>query len=104
MSLAGSLWSEQFTYSSHDEMAQNHLGPIKVEEVHKFGGFALLEGIVVDPLRLVVELDLDRQDFDAFYSPTGGVSKTATKEQCSVGNSRKKGSGAGGAYATFFDA
>jgi len=44
---------------------ERHLGPVEVKEVHELGGLAAAQRVVVDPLGLVVELELDGQDLDA---------------------------------------
>lgn len=65
------LRSKSETYTSDDEVAKGHLGAVEVEEVHEFGRLALTKGVVVDPFRLVVELDLDGEDLDTLCERNG---------------------------------
>jgi len=53
------------TYAVDDEVAERHFRAIEVEKVHEFGRLAAAQGVVVDPLGLVVELELDREHLDA---------------------------------------
>jgi hypothetical protein len=48
-------------------MPQGHLRGIKVEKVHQFDCLAFSQSGKVDPLRLVVELELDREDLNVFW-------------------------------------
>lgn len=53
-------------HPGHDQMSKRHFRSVKVEEVHELGCLARSEGVEVDALGLVVDLELDRHDFDSF--------------------------------------
>ena len=64
--LDGRCW----THPRKRDMSKRHLRPVKVEKVHQLDHFALAQRGKVDPFRLVVELELDREDLDMFcYQP-----------------------------------
>jgi hypothetical protein len=54
-------------------VAKGHLGAVEVEEVHELGRLALAKSVVVDPFRLIVELDLDGEDLDALCERYGSA-------------------------------
>ena len=45
------------------DVSQGHLCAIEVEEVHELNGTTFLVRSVVNSTRLVVQLDIDREDF-----------------------------------------
>lgn len=49
--------------AAHRDVAQRHLGAVEVEEVHELNGLALTQKLVVDAFGLVVEFELDWEDF-----------------------------------------
>lgn len=53
-------------HPGHDQMSKRHFRPVKVEEVHELGRLARSERVEVDALGLVIDLQLDRHDFDSF--------------------------------------
>lgn len=53
-------------HPSHDKMPESHLGRFEVEEIEKLGCLACSQSVEVDAFRLVVHLELDRQDLDSF--------------------------------------
>jgi hypothetical protein len=46
---------------------QRHLGSIEMEEIHQLDRLAFSQRGKIDPLRLVIKLDLDRVDLDVFW-------------------------------------
>jgi hypothetical protein len=54
-------------YPSDGDVSQGHLGCLEMEKVHKLDRPALPKATIVHSLRLVIQLDLDWQDFDVFY-------------------------------------
>lgn len=59
------------TYAREGDPSKRHLCSLKVEEVHQLDRLALAESAVVDPLGLVVQLELDREDLDVFWAWQG---------------------------------
>lgn len=49
-------------------MSEGHLRGVKVEKVHQLDRLAFSQSGKVDPLRLIVELELDREDLNVFWS------------------------------------
>jgi hypothetical protein len=49
-------------------VSKGHLGTVKVEEIHQLHCPSFPQGGKVDSLRLVIQLELDREDLDVFYA------------------------------------
>ena len=54
------------TDAREGDAPEGHFCSLKVEEVHQLDRLALAESAVVDPLGLVVQLELDGEDLDVF--------------------------------------
>ena len=54
------------TYPGHSDVPQCHFRSVEVEEIHELDDFAFFQGIEIHPFRLVIQLDLDREDLDVF--------------------------------------
>ena len=51
------------THSFDCDVSQRHLCAVEVEEVHEFDGTTFSQSTIVNTPRLVVELNIDREDF-----------------------------------------
>lgn len=49
-------------------MAQGHFSAVEVEEVHQFNRLPLPKRPVVDPPRLIVQLEINRENLRKLYT------------------------------------
>lgn len=60
-------------YTSQRDVTKSHFCPIEMEEIHELDRPALLQRPIIDPAGLVIEFEVDWENFSKFYTTIRGV-------------------------------